>query len=214
MEESVLSKTIVKDLKVLAKTNFLSLYNADYINKGGKEKTWTIATRKSKEALEEQFFQGKEDKMDAVVILAYHKEEKKLVAIKQFRVPLNNYVYELPAGLIDNNDDIISTVERELKEETGLTLTSYKLRGLVTFISDKCEPELMCVFTANEYIGELTECNEGELYWIDKAVVPTLPTWEGDRVFLDLLLSGDERFFSLKLQYEGEKLVDKQVNLY
>ena len=98
--------------------------------------------------------------------------------------------------------------------ETGLTLTSYKLRGLVTFISDKCEPELMCVFTANEYIGELTECNEGELYWIDKAVVPTLPTWEGDRVFLDLLLSGDERFFSLKLQYEGEKLVDKQVNLY
>jgi len=117
-----LSKTIVKDLKVLAKTNFLSLYNADYINKGGKEKTWTIATRKSKEALEEQFFQGKEDKMDAVVILAYHKEEKKLVAIRQFRVPLNNYVYELPAGLIDNNDDIISTVERELKEETGLKL--------------------------------------------------------------------------------------------
>ena len=117
-----MSKTIVKDLKVLAKTNFLSLYNADYINKGGKEKTWTIATRKSKEALEEQFFQGKEDKMDAVVILAYHKEEKKLVAIKQFRVPLNNYVYELPAGLIDNNDDIISTVERELKEETGLKL--------------------------------------------------------------------------------------------
>ena len=117
-----MSKTIVKDLKVLAKTNFLSLYNADYINKGGKEKTWTIATRKSKEALEEQFFQGKEDKMDAVVILAYHKEEKKLVAIRQFRVPLNYYVYELPAGLIDNNDDIISTVERELKEETGLKL--------------------------------------------------------------------------------------------
>lgn len=55
------------------------------------------------------------------------------------------------------------------------------------------------MFTANEYIGELTECNEGELYWIDKAVVPTLPIWEGDRVFLDLLLSGDVRFFSLKL---------------
>ena len=95
----------------------MSLYNADYINKGGKRKTWTIAAKKSKEALEEQFFQGKEDKMDAVVILAYHKERKKLVAIKQFRVPLNNYVYELPAGLIDNNDDIISTVERELKKK-------------------------------------------------------------------------------------------------
>ena len=56
------------------------------------------------------------------MILAYHKDEKKLVAIKQFRIPLNNYVYELPAGLIDNNDDIISTVKRELKEETGLDL--------------------------------------------------------------------------------------------
>ena len=57
-----------------------------------------------------------------MVILAFHKEEKKLVAIRQFRIPLNNYVYELPAGLIDNNDDIISTVKRELKEETGLDL--------------------------------------------------------------------------------------------
>lgn len=115
-------KNKVQNIQVLAQTKFLSLYNANYINKGGNKKTWTIATRKSKEVLENQFFNGKEDKVDAVVILAYHKEEKKLVAIRQFRIPLNNYVYELPAGLIDNNDDIISTVKRELKEETGLDL--------------------------------------------------------------------------------------------
>lgn len=115
-------KNKVQSLETLAQTKFLSLYNANYTNKGGNKKTWTIATRKSKEALEDQFFDGKEDKVDAVVILAYHKEEKKLVAIRQFRIPLNNYVYELPAGLIDNNDDIISTVKRELKEETGLDL--------------------------------------------------------------------------------------------
>ena len=115
-------KNKVQNIEALAQTKFLSLYNANYTNKGGNKKTWTIATRKSKEALEEQFFNGKEDKVDAVVILAYHKDEKKLVAIKQFRIPLNNYVYELPAGLIDNNDDIISTVKRELKEETGLDL--------------------------------------------------------------------------------------------
>ena len=115
-------KNKVQNIQSLAETKFLSLYNANYINKGGNKKTWTIATRKSKEVLEEQFFNGKEDKVDAVVILAYHKEEKKLVAIRQFRIPLNNYVYELPAGLIDNNDDIISTVKRELKEETGLDL--------------------------------------------------------------------------------------------
>lgn len=115
-------KNKVQNIEALAQTKFLSLYNANYINKGGNKKTWTISTRKSKEVLEDQFFNGKEDKVDAVVILAYHKEEKKLVAIRQFRIPLNNYVYELPAGLIDNNDDIISTVKRELKEETGLDL--------------------------------------------------------------------------------------------
>ena len=115
-------KNKLQNLETLVQTKFLSLYNANYTNKDGNKKTWTIATRKSKEALEEQFFNGKEDKVDAVVILAYHKDEKKLVAIKQFRIPLNNYVYELPAGLIDNNDDIISTVKRELKEETGLDL--------------------------------------------------------------------------------------------
>lgn len=115
-------KNKVQNLETLAQTRFLSMYNANYINKGGNKKTWTIATRKTKEELEDQFFNGKEDKVDAVVILAYHKDEKKLVAIRQFRIPLNNYVYELPAGLIDNNDDIISTVKRELKEETGLDL--------------------------------------------------------------------------------------------
>ena len=73
---------------------------------------------------------------------------------------------------------------REVKEETGLTLTSYKLRGLVTFISDKCEPELMCVFTADKFIGNIIECDEGELKWVDKSEVPNLPTWEGDAIFL------------------------------
>ena len=146
----------------------------------------------------------------AILVLVRKKDSLLLVHARNFKGTFNSLV----AGFLETGETLEECVAREVKEETGLTLTSYKLRGLVTFISDKCEPELMCVFTANEYIGELTECNEGELYWIDKAVVPTLPTWEGDRVFLDLLLSGDERFFSLKLQYEGEKLVDKQVNLY
>ena len=103
---------------------------------------------------------------------------------------------------------------REVKEETGFTLTSYKFRGLVTFINNECESELMCVFTADGYTGELIECNEGELSWIDKNTVPELPAWEGDKVFLDLLLSGEERFFSIKLQYEGDKLVGKSIYLY
>ena len=101
-----------------------------------------------------------------------------------------------------------------MKEETGLTLTSYKFRGLVTFINSECESELMCVFMADEYTGELIECDEGELCWVDKAMVPNLPAWEGDQVFLDLLLSGEKRFFSVKLQYEGDRLVEKKIHLY
>ena len=103
---------------------------------------------------------------------------------------------------------------REVREETGFTLTSYKFRGLVTFINSECDSELMCVFTADKYTGEMIECNEGELRWIDKSVVPELPAWEGDQVFLDLLLSGEEHFFSIKLQYEGNKLVGKNIHLY
>ena len=103
---------------------------------------------------------------------------------------------------------------REVKEETGLVLTAYRLRGLVTFLSDACEPELMCVFTADAFDGELIECDEGELAWVEKSDVLALPTWEGDRVFLERLLSGDDRFFSIKLRYEGDKLVEKKITDY
>ena len=74
---------------------------------------------------------------------------------------------------------------REVKEETGLTLTKYKLRCLVTFVSDKWETEHMYVFTASEFEGELKECNEGTLQWIDKDKILDLPTWEGDRFFFE-----------------------------
>lgn len=117
-------------------------------------------------------------------------------------------------GHVESQETPEECLVREVKEETGLTLTSYKFRGLVTFINSESESELMCVFTADGYTGELIECNEGELCWIDKARVSELPAWEGDKVFLDLLLSGEERFFSVKLQYEGDKLFETKINLY
>lgn len=105
---------------------------------------------------------------------------------------------------------------REVKEETGLTLTSYQFRGLITFISDEApEPEEMCLFTADGFTGELIECNEGDLQWMDKKEVLALPTWEGDAIFLKLLIEEDEhRFFTLRLVYEGSKLVEKQLYRY
>lgn len=96
---------------------------------------------------------------------------------------------------------------REAKEETGLTLTSYRFRGLVTFLSDKWETEYMCLYTADEYEGELRECDEGTLEWIDKDKIEHLKLWEGDMIFFRLLQE-NAPFFSLKLRYEGDVLVE------
>lgn len=100
---------------------------------------------------------------------------------------------------------------REAKEETGLTLTRWRYRGIVTFVSDRWETEYMHLFTADEWTGEIKICDEGELAWIDKEAVLNLPLWEGDKIFLRLL-DTDEPFFSLKLRYEGETLKEAVLN--
>lgn len=114
-------------------------------------------------------------------------------------------------GHAEGNETPQECLLREVKEETGLLLTSYKFRGLITFISDEYEAEMMCLFTADGYTGELITCDEGELEWVKKSDVPQLPTWEGDAQFLKLLLEDEKRFFAMKLRYEGEKLVEKSV---
>ena len=96
---------------------------------------------------------------------------------------------------------------REAKEETGLTLTSWRCRGVVTFLSDTYEGEFMYLFTADGFEGEIVDCPEGDLQWVSREFVEKLPTWEGDRIFLDLLWK-DAPFFLLKLRYEGDKLME------
>lgn len=103
---------------------------------------------------------------------------------------------------------------REVREETGLTLISYRFRGIVTFISDQCEPEFMCLFTADGFSGTLTECDEGELHWVEKEKVLSLPTWKGDEIFLRLILQEETRFFTLRLVYEGETLLQNELRFY
>ncbi len=99
-------------------------------------------------------------------------------------------------------------VVREVKEETGYTLTSYKYRGLVTFISGNGVTEYMSLFTADGFEGEEILCNEGTLEWVDKDKVNDLNIWEGDKIFFTLLNQGGP-FFSLKLVYDGgDKLVE------
>ena len=117
----------IKEISTLVETKFISLYNIKYLNKKNKEKSWTVASRKKKEVLEGIYLEDKKDKVDAVIICAYHKENKKLVIIKEFRVPINKYIYELPAGLVDSDDENFeNAVIRELKEETGLDVVEIK----------------------------------------------------------------------------------------
>lgn len=100
---------------------------------------------------------------------------------------------------------------REVLEETGLTLTSWKCRGVVTFLSDQAEGEYMYLFTADGFEGTLKECDEGDLQWVSRDFLDQLPKWEGDQIFLDLLWQ-DAPFFLLTLRYEGDRLREAILN--
>lgn len=106
-------------------------------------------------------------------------------------------------GHFEANESPEECLLREVKEETGYTLTSYKYRGLVTFVSGKGETEYMSLFTADGFEGEQIPCDEGELEWIDIGQIHRLDIWEGDKIFFRLIEEG-EPFFSLKLVYDGK----------
>ncbi len=101
---------------------------------------------------------------------------------------------------------------REAREETGLTLTSWKCRGVVTFLTEgQWEGEFMYLFTADGFEGQLKDCDEGDLQWVKRDFIQTLPQWEGDKIFLDLLWQ-DAPFFLLKLCYRGDRLIEAVLN--
>ena len=114
-------------------------------------------------------------------------------------------------GKCEEGESPEECVVRETREETGLTLTEYRYRGLVTFVSDRWDGEYMHLFTASRWTGQPIPCDEGDLEWIAKRDLLALPMWEGDAIFLRLL---DENapFFSLKLRYEGERLAYAALN--
>lgn len=101
---------------------------------------------------------------------------------------------------------------REVFEETGLTVTEWQYRGIVTFISDIWPSEYMHLFTATRWQGTLSECDEGELQWIPIPQVNKLNLWQGDRIFLRLLRYPNQPFFSLKLVYHDANLIEAKLN--
>ena len=115
-------------------------------------------------------------------------------------------------GHFEENESPEECALREVKEETGLTMTDYRYRGVVTFVSDRYEGEYMHLFTATKTEGTLIEnCTEGDLQWVKNEVFDTLPQWEGDKIFLRLLKE-DAPFFSLKLEYTGDRLTRAVLN--
>lgn len=114
-------------------------------------------------------------------------------------------------GHLEEDESPEECLIREVGEETGLVLTDYSLRGIVTFVSDKWETEYMFLYTAKGFEGVLSDCDEGTLEWVAKERVRELPIWEGDRIFFRLLEENGS-FFSLKLCYQGERLIQAALD--
>ena len=137
---------------------------------------------------------------DRVLMLHRTKKEKDINKDKWIGI----------GGKFLNRESPDECLLRDAYEETGLTLTRWQCRGVVTFLSD-VEDEYMYLFTADGFEGDLKECDEGDLQWVSREFLNTLPKWEGDEIFLKLLWE-NAPFFLLKLRYEGDKLLEAVLN--
>ena len=110
-------------------------------------------------------------------------------------------------GKFERDESPEECLLREVREETGLTLLDYRLRGVVTFVAENWETQYMYLYTATKWTGTMTGCDEGDLEWVPKSRVQDLPIWEGDKIFFRLIEDPASPFFSLKLAYSGDQLV-------
>lgn len=141
-------------------------------------------------------------------VLCYIEQENRYLLLYRNRKKNdpNGGKYIGVGGKFEERETPDECLLREVKEETGYTLTSYRFRGIVTFVSDLYETEQMFLYTADGFEGKEITCDEGELRWVAKEDIPSLPQWEGDRLFLERIRIGDPPFI-MKLVYEGDTLV-------
>lgn len=196
-------KNRIKEIITLNQTKFLNFYHAVYENKLGQEKNWFIASRKSEEVVKKQYFEGQEDKVDAVLLVALHETTKKLVMIRQYRVPLNNHIYELPAGLIDAGEDFRISVARELKEETGLELIAIdeKRSCMKAYLSPGMTDESVALVYCT-CRGELSK----EYLEADEDIEPLLVSQEEARALLASNVKMDVKAFIILQQFANAQM--------
>ena len=145
--------------------------------------------------------------MDETVLCYIEKDHQFLMLYRnKEKHDLNHGKWIGIGGHLEKGETKESALIREVKEETGLNLLNYQHRGNIIFKNEEYE-EIMYLYTSNSFIGELIVCDEGELAWVDIDKVLSLPSWEGDKVFLPLLIHTDN-FISLQLTYEKDHLVE------
>lgn len=156
---------------------------------------------------------SKENTRSNLTTLCYIEKDDKYLMMHRVKKKndVNHDKWVGVGGHFEKDETPEECLLRETKEETGLTLESFRLRGLITFLCDHWPTEYMFLYTADQYSGELTECDEGNLEWVKKSDVYRLPIWEGDKIFLRLL-EERETFFSLKLRYVGDELVEVKLS--
>ncbi len=116
-------------------------------------------------------------------------------------------------GKFEDKESPEDCIIREVKEETGLILNSVKLRGMLTFINTICETEYIYIFTSDDFTGNLIECNEGDLQWVEKDKVTSLNLWEGDKIFIEKIKENSP-FFTIKYVYDGDTLLHYDLKEY
>ena len=145
--------------------------------------------------------------MDKTVLCYLHREDKYLLLYRnKKKADINEGKWIGIGGHLELGETKEQALIREVKEETGLTINSYEYRGDLIFINDDYE-EIMYLFTSDDFSGDIIECDEGELHWIDKDKILSLNLWEGDRTFLPKLLNSKE-FINMTLRYSKDQLIE------
>ena len=140
--------------------------------------------------------------------LCYIEKENKYLMLHRIKKEndMNKDKWIGIGGKLEKNETPFDCIKREALEETGLTLINPVLRGVVYFNSNIYPSETMYLFTCTEFSGNLTECSEGVLEWVAKKDIPSLPLWEGDKIFFDALNRGESNF-ELTLNYDKDFLI-------